>query len=110
MKTVTVTIVSATVILILFAANAAAQPADGQALRQLDGRIDQLDTQVNRLSNEMRQNVSNGGLAVLFGGFCALWAQNTGRNAWLWFFLGLLFSVFTVLVLLYKNATERHPK
>jgi hypothetical protein len=46
-------------------------------------------------------------LALLFGAFCALWAQNTGRNAWLWFFLGLLFHVFAVGVLLYKNAEER---
>lgn len=33
-------------------------------------------------------------------GPCVLWAQDTGRSAWLWFFLGLLFSVITVLVLL----------
>ena len=107
MKAVFVTIVSSIVISILFAANASAQPANRQALQQLEGRFDQLNTQVNRLSNEMRENVSNGGLAMLFGGFCALWAQNTGRNAWLWFFLGLIFSVITVLVLLYKNSTDR---
>lgn len=41
--------------------------------------------------------------------FCAIaiWAQNTGRNAWLWFFLGLLFSVITGLVMLYKNSKDR---
>ena len=44
---------------------------------------------------------------MLFGAFCALWAQNTGRNAWLWFFLGLFFSVITVIVLLAKNANDR---
>ena len=42
-------------------------------------------------------------LLFLFGIFCALWAQNTGRNAWLWFFLGAFFHVITVLVLLAKN-------
>ena len=40
----------------------------------------------------------------LFGIFCAYWAQTTGRNAWLWFFLGLCFAPITGLVLLYKNA------
>jgi hypothetical protein len=50
---------------------------------------------------------SSGAALFLFGAFCALWAQNTGRNAWLWFFLGLLFSVITVLVLLYKNSNDR---
>ncbi len=43
---------------------------------------------------------------ILFGAFCALWAQNTGRNCWLWFFLGLLFSVITIFFLLTKNAND----
>jgi len=45
-----------------------------------------------------------GALAILFGAFCALWAQNTGRNPWLWFFAGAIFNVITVLILLSKNA------
>ncbi len=93
----------------LLATAASAQPANDSSVQQLDGRVDQLELQVNRLRNELRENVSTGGLAVLFGAFCALWAQNTGRSPWLWFFLGLFFSVFTVLVLLYKNSTDRHP-
>jgi Na+/melibiose symporter-like transporter len=47
---------------------------------------------------------------ILFGAFCALWAQNTGRNAWSWFFLGLAFSVITVAVLLFKNAEDRRTR
>jgi cell division protein FtsW (lipid II flippase) len=39
--------------------------------------------------------------------FLALWAQNTGRNAWLWFFLGLFFSVIVIFVMLYKNSNDR---
>ena len=57
---------------------------------------------------ERKIDDSTGGAALfLFGAFCALWAQNTGRNAWLWFFLGLFFSVLTVIVLLAKNAGDR---
>lgn len=97
------------VLSILLAAAASAQPANDQSVQQLDGRVDQLETQVNRLRNDVRDNVSTGGVAVLFGAFCALWAQNTGRNPWLWFFLGLIFSVIAVLVLLYKNSNDRHP-
>jgi cation transport ATPase len=37
---------------------------------------------------------------------CALWAQNTARNPWLWFFAGLFFSAIALLVLLYKNARD----
>jgi len=35
-----------------------------------------------------------------------LWAQNTGRSPWLWFFLGLFCSVVAILVLLTKNAND----
>jgi outer membrane murein-binding lipoprotein Lpp len=41
---------------------------------------------------------------MLCGAFCALWAQQTGRNAWLWFFAGLFLNFFTILVLLWKNG------
>jgi hypothetical protein len=48
-------------------------------------------------------------IIFLFGAFCALWAQNTNRNAWLWFFLGLFFTILTVFVLLYKNSKDKNP-
>jgi len=38
---------------------------------------------------------------------CALWAQNTGRNAWLWFFLGLFLNWIALLVMLSKNSKDR---
>ena len=44
----------------------------------------------------------------LFAFFCALWAQNTGRNPWLWFFLGLIFSIITAFVVLHKNSMDLH--
>jgi len=46
---------------------------------------------------------------ILYGAFCALWAQNTGRNAWLWFLFGVIFHLFTLAVLLYQNAEDRRP-
>ena len=42
----------------------------------------------------------------LFGVFCALWAQNTRRNPWIWFFFGLFFNVITVVFVLIKNADD----
>ena len=42
----------------------------------------------------------------LFGIFCAYWAQTTGRNPWLWFFLGFFFAPITGLVLLSKNRKK----
>ena len=85
---------------------------------QFEHRIQQLESDVNRLKSENRElertqsklleDSGNVGVVLfLFGVFCALWAQNTRRNAWLWFFLGLFFNIVTVLVLLNKNAYDR---
>lgn len=43
---------------------------------------------------------------LLYATVCALWAQNTNRNPWLWFFLGLIFSIITAFVVLHKNAMD----
>jgi hypothetical protein len=45
-------------------------------------------------------------LVFLFGAFCALWAQNQGRNAFLWFFLGLFLNVIAVFLVLILNDTS----
>jgi cell division protein FtsW (lipid II flippase) len=66
-----------------------------------------LDSRVTALESKVPQLASEGLVSFLFGAFCALWAMNTGRNAWLWFFLGLIFSVIAVLVLLNKNSEGR---
>jgi len=42
----------------------------------------------------------------LFGIFCAYWAQTTGRNEWLWFFLGFIFAPIAGIVLLIENKKE----
>jgi hypothetical protein len=73
----------------------------------LDHRVNQLEYRVGELDRKVQDAAGPGIALVLFGAFCALWAQNTKRNSWLWFFLGLFFSVITVFVLLYKNAKDR---
>jgi hypothetical protein len=69
-------------------------------------RVSQLEHRVSTLEQKIRQAGDQGLVLILFGAFCALWAQNSGRSAWLWFFLGLLFSIITVLVLLWKNSDD----
>jgi hypothetical protein len=86
-----------------WAAVSAQTPSPSADSQRLNQRIDELDARVDRL----RVRTNAGGLiAFLFGAFCALWAQNTRRNPWGWFFLGLFFSVITVFVLLWKNADD----
>ncbi len=69
--------------------------------------IAQLKTKVRQLELNIKKLDSTGLVLFLFGVFCALWAQNTGRSAWLWFFLGLFGSLITVIVLLVKNSNDR---
>jgi len=78
--------------------------------RQLESDVGRLKVENQRLEQTQRQILDDSGEVgvglFLFGVFCALWAQNTGRNAWLWFFVGLLFHVIAVLVLLHKNSRD----
>ncbi|MDD5262943.1 MAG: hypothetical protein PHD76_13950 [Methylacidiphilales bacterium] len=73
-------------------------------------RIANLEAHAAEMDNKAKDAGDAGLVLILFGAFCALWAQNTGRNAWLWFFLGLFFSVFTVVVLLVKNSNDHSDR
>jgi len=90
-----------------------AQVQWASAQEDLQKRIDQLDKRISELESRQRRLVTQvhpdarAAALVLFGAFCALWAQNANRNPWLWFFLGLFFNVITVLVLLAKNSDDR---
>lgn len=70
-------------------------------------RLVRLEQRVSKVESDLKHAGDTGLVLILFGAFCALWAQNTGRNAWLWFFLGLFFSAITILFLLTKNADDR---
>ena len=83
------------------------------AQEYLDPRLEKIQTRLDDLAKEVqdvesRINFStNIGVLFLFGAFCALWALNTNRNPWLWFFGGLFFHVITVVVLLDKDANDK---
>ncbi len=52
----------------------------------------------------MGQEYATTGLVLfLFAVFCAYWAQETNRNAWLWFICGAFFGPITGYMLLLKN-------
>jgi hypothetical protein len=65
--------------------------------------VQALEQRVHALENDMEAMAPGGLVMFLFGCFCALWAQNNGRSAWGWFFLGLFFGPITAVVLLVKN-------
>lgn len=83
---------------------------DRDATSVLQERVDSLERQIDRRGYRVEDRGYGCGIAILFGAFCALWAQNTGRNPWLWFFMGAIFSCITVLFLLVKNADDLAAK
>ena len=72
---------------------------------QLRTEVSQLSSKVDSFQSTLANKADTGLMLFFFGVFCALWAQNTQRNPWLWFFLGFFFNFLTGLVLLSKNAT-----
>ena len=85
-------------------------PIRGFAQQQEVQQIANLEVRISELEHRFPYHQEDGFVLFMFGVFCALWAQNTRRNPWLWFFLGLFFNVLTVLVLLYKNAKDKRQK
>ena len=73
-------------------------------------KIASLQDDVRRLNSSTSAGAAGGMVSFLFGAFCALWAQNSKRSAWLWFFLGLFFSILAVIALLIKNSGDRRSR
>jgi hypothetical protein len=71
-----------------------------QRVATLEGKVGQLESQTAHLS------AVTAAVLFLYGAFCALWAQQTGRSAWVWFFLGVLFNAFTAIAVLYNNYLD----
>lgn len=73
---------------------------------QLAEKDQQRQNEFNNLKNQVSSFAPMGMLLFLFGGVCALWAQNTGRSAWAWFFAGLFLSVLALIVVLSTNSHD----
>ena len=80
-----------------------------QTIREIESRLTALERRIDQNSRRTTQ-AGLFSLMVLCGAFCALWAQNTGRNPWLWFVCGLLMTYLAVIAVLVWNADDRKPK
>ncbi len=83
-----------------------ADPVEGR-LDSIENRVDGLSGELGNVEDKIQNRASQGLVLFLFGVVAALWAQNTGRGPWLWFFLGVFFNFITMIVLLSKNAQAR---
>ena len=106
-------VVKATIALFMFMIsckylNAQVSPAEFEEMKQKIEtqkiKIESLENRLNTTSSNLEKDTTRYApmfmVLFLYGAFCANWAQNTRRNPWTWFFLGLFFSVFTLLALL----------
>lgn len=81
--------------------------------RELESRINKLEGNDRFFSGSINGQKysfsipSTASLGLVIGCFCALWAQNTKRNAWLWFFMGGCFAPIALFVLLAKNSEHQ---
>ena len=117
-KLTTITLLTAATLLILISPIQSFAQQEEQRIKNLESKVSileqetqhnqNLDSRISSLESQIHQHGDAGVAFFLFGVFCALWAQNTGRNAWGWFFLGLFFNIITGMVLLYKNSNDLH--
>jgi len=84
-------------------AGLSAQDASSKRIERLEHQSGEIQEKLNQIARKS-PGPGPGPVLFLFGAFCALWAQNTGRSAWLWFFFGMVCSVLAVIILLYKNS------
>ncbi len=101
------------ILFIIFSIQIKAQ-TNSEEIKEMNHKIETQNSEIQSLKNKisidsnlMNQDLGNyapiGLVLFLFGGFCALWAQNTGQNPWTWFFLGFIFSIITVIIILINN-------
>jgi hypothetical protein len=99
---------------LLMCAAVMAEPATSDPqLKAFEERLTKLEQEgpytsasVKMLERRLRDNGALGAAAFLAGCFCALWAQNTGRGAWRWFFFGFFLAPFALIILLTNNSTD----
>jgi hypothetical protein len=87
------------------------QSADRVA--SLEARLRIQESQINELRAEVKsadQRAPISLVLMLYAGFCALWARNSGRGAVTWFFLGLVFNVVSMGFLLFYNKKDREAE
>ena len=70
-----------------------------QTMAELRSDLDALERRNANLEHRNRRQMMIS--LLLFGVFCAYWAMTTGRNPWLWFFLGTVLSVPAAIEILY---------
>ena len=85
--------------------------AQEDRLKKIENQLSALEQRISSTSGtfEFIQTYLPAALAILgIGLFCGLWARNSGRDFWLWFVAGLVFTIFALIAV--ANAHEEDKK
>jgi hypothetical protein len=96
---------------VVFMAQARPGMAQDERLQKIEQRLNALEERVanaNGSSDFIKAYVPAAFGVLGVGLFCGLWARNSGRDFWLWFVAGLVFTVFALIAVL--DAHERDKK
>ena len=84
---------------VVFMAQARPGVAQDERLQKIEQRLNAVEERVANANNSIGFiKAIPAALAVLgLGLFCGLWARNSGRDFWLWFVAGVVFSLFALI-------------
>ena len=85
--------------------------AQDDALQKIEQRLNVVEDRLasaNKLFDSIDAFIPIVFTILGIGLFCGLWARNSGRDFWLWFTAGLVFTVFTLIAVL--DAYEKDKK
>jgi hypothetical protein len=85
--------------------------AQDERLQKIEQRLNVLEDRVasgNKWFDLIESYIPVAFPILGIGLFCGFWARNSGRDFWLWFAAGLVFTIFTLIAVL--DAYEKDKK
>ena len=87
--------------------------AQDDRIQKIEQRLNALEQRVTPADNSL--DFIKTYLPAVFpivgiGLFCGLWARNSGRDFWLWFTAGLVFSIFALIAVLDAHEKDQKAK
>jgi len=94
--------------------------AQARPVLSQDGRLKKIEERLNALeqrgatANNSDDSIKGYVLAAFpilgIGLLCGLWARNSGRDFWLWFVAGLVFTLFALIAVLDAHEKDKKAK
>jgi hypothetical protein len=87
--------------------------AQDERLQKIEKRLNALEDRVESANKWF--DLIDSYIPVVFpilgiGLFCGFWARNSGRDFWLWFVAGLVFTIFTLIAVMDAHEKDKKAK